>query len=602
MLEVIVGQGLALNLSNDIEVNFIEENPLFMDERVPAPYSLSFDVPPTPWNLKVLGFPVRISSASIHKRLPAEIRFSGLVLARGEILLIETDPTIKLQFKGSREPEQIAVNLNKIDLGSRQYGSFQYHAEDLNYQSQELEEYVLSMRAMAYQGSDYVIAPVRLREVSWSGSESAGGMINSVKQYINYFNPVTKNFFITNQQKAHTPVLPFPFVYKIIEQAFGPYLVSNPFASGDLAKLVLISMNHKYFSFDNLYNWYWIPPMEEQRQDVMFPLVDSYNASNGLIPLSWEMKSFLQAYPFRELLKNLMKIFCITAYPGVKYRMEFSNDVMNRQVRLNWDGKLAGDPVISTEEARDYVFRYNDVQKSDEEQIREYASIKQIHDVTMASATESGAIYMDVSTGGQYNITRKLRGLDSLPWLTCDIRHSPFASREPDGSRDKTEVISDIRPADMAIDQYWWQDKAPYADIIQKKHWWVPVIEKKGLSEPPCIMFWAGMAATLENDGSEYPLIMSHHTDHFGVKRLNTSLHPEGPDGLIEKYHGMMKAWTEKDKMKVKGSFLLSPLELKKLDIRDKVFLKGRLFYIQKLNYSLSHMHLSLVDVDLIEC
>jgi hypothetical protein len=64
----------------------------------------------------------------------------------------------------------------------------------------------------------------------------------------------------------------------------------------------------------------------------------------------------------------------------------------------------------------------------------------------------------------------------------------------------------------------------------------------------------------------------------------------------------MMKAWTEKDKMKVKGSFLLSPLELKKLDIRDKVFLKGRLFYIQKLNYSLSHMHLSLVDVDLIEC
>ena len=44
---------------------------------------------------------------------------------------------------------------------------------------------------------------------------------------------------------------------------------------------------------------------------------------------------------------------------------------------------------------------------------------------------------------------------------------------------------------------------------------------------------------------------MSHHTDHFGVKRLNTSLHPDGPDGLIEKYHSSMKAWVEKDWAKV---------------------------------------------------
>ncbi|MBK6964584.1 MAG: hypothetical protein IPH20_11780 [Bacteroidales bacterium] len=125
---------------------------------------------------------------------------------------------------------------------------------------------------------------------------------------------------------------------------------------------------------------------------------------------------------------------------------------------------------------------------------------------------------------------------------------------------------------------------------------------KKGLSEPPYLMFWAGMANTFENDGRNTRLIMAHHTDHFGIKRLNTSLHPEGPDGLIEKYHGRMKAWVEKDKMRVKGSFCLTPLELKRLDIRDKVYLRGRLFYIEKLSYTLSNQQISLVDADLIEC
>ncbi len=109
-----------------------------------------------------------------------------------------------------------------------------------------------------------------------------------------------------------------------------------------------------------------------------------------------------------------------------------------------------------------------------------------------------------------------------------------------------------------------------------------PVIEKKGLSEPPYLMFWAGMANTFENDGSEYPLIMAHHTDHFGVKRLNTSLHPEGADGLIEKYHSRMKAWVEKDKMRVKGSFRLTPLEMKRLDIRDESVSPGQAVSILK--------------------
>lgn len=601
MLEIILDNQFILNFPADIQINFIEENPLFLDDRIPAPYSLTFEVPPTPGNLRALGFPVRITSCSVKRRLPAEIRHTGLVMAKGEIILVETDPTIRLQFKGSREPEEISLNLNQIDQGAREYGSFQYHSEDLDYNAAVLEPYVLGMRSQAYQATDYVIAPVRLKDVSWSGNENVGGMINSVKQYINYFNPVTKNFFITDIHKAHTPILPFPFVYKIINLAFGSSLESNPFASGDLARLILISMNHRYYSFDNLYSWYWEPPLEETRHDVMFPLTDSYVSSGSLIPVSWEFCSFMQAYAFRDLLKNLLKIFCMSAFPGTKFRLEFNNDLFNRSISHAWDDKLAGEPVISWEEAREYVFRYNDVTKTEEELLNGFDNMKLIHDEAAAIAGESDALYKDTSTGGLYSISRTLRGLASLPWLSCSVKHSPLASAEPSGILEKHEVIADIRPADMTIDQYWWQDHSAVADVVQKKHWWVPIIEKRKLSEPPYLMFHAGMAPTFENDGSEYPLIMPHHTDHFGVKRLDTSLHPNGPDGLIDKYHNSMKAWVEKDRMRVKASFRLSALELKKLDIRDKIYLRGRLFFIEKLNYSLSDTGLSLIDADLIE-
>ena len=585
----------------NIEINFIEENPLFLTDRIPAPYTLSFEVPPTPTNLKAFGYAGRVTSMSVKKKVHAEIRHTGLVLVRGEIILLEVTDVLKLQFKGSREPEEIAANLNEIDYGDRSYGSFQYHAEDLDYQSAVLEDYVRSMKAIAFSGSDYVIAPVKIEGTTWTGSEYSYGMKNSVRQYINYLNPVRGDFFIENTHKAHTPILPFIHVYKIIEAAFGKYLESNPFASGDLAKLVLISTNHPNYAFDNQYSWFWdYINFEDVKIDVMFPLVDDYHSVNGLIPIHWQFKNFCQAYSFRELLKNLLKIFCMTAYPGITYRLEYSDIVMARTKQINWDDKLAGQMEVSYEEGQAYFFGYKNVKTSDEKLLKEYQSVSEIFNTAIAQSSEEGTIYRN-SDSSQFKITRTLRGLTSEPWLKCEIDHSPLATLEPTSDKEKFEIVSDIRPADMTIEQYWWQDKGVKGDLILRKHWFVPIVEKEKLDQPPYLMFFVGRTNTFQGEDS-YPQLLAHHTDQFGVKRLNTSLHPDGPGGLIEKYHSKMKAWVEKDKMKVKGSFKLSMLEIKKLDIRDKVYLKGKLFYIQKLTFSLTGTSISLADIDLIEC
>lgn len=600
MLEILINSQYFLNLPANIEINFIEENPLFLTDRIPAPYTLSFEVPATITNLKAFGFAGRVTSNSVKKKVHAEIRHTGIVLTRGEILLLEANDVLKLQFKGSREPEEITANLNEINYGERSYGSFPYHAEDLDYQDALLEDYIRSMKAMAFSGSDYVIAPVKIEGTDWTGSEYSNGMKNSVRQYINYLNPVRGDFFIENIHKAHTPILPYIYVHKIIEVAFGKYLESNPFASGDLAKLVLISMNHPNYAFDNQYSWYWdYINFEDVKIDVMFPLVDSYQSTNELIPIHWQFNNFCQAYSFRELLKNLLKIFCMTAYPGITYRIEYSDIVMSRTKQIDWSDKLADRLDISYEEGQAYYFGYKNVKSSDEKILKKYQTVSEIFNAAITQTSEEGTIYRN-SDDAQYKISRTLRGLTSEPWLKCEIDHSPLATAEPASDKDKFEIISDLRPADMTIEHYWWQDKGVKGDLVQRKHWFVPVVNKEKLDQPPYLMFFVGRTDTFQDEGS-YPQLLAHHTDQFGIKRLNTSLHPDGPGGLIEKYHSKMKAWVEKDKMKAKGSFKLSILELKKLDIRDKVFLQGKLFYIQKLNFTLCSSSIGLVDVDLVE-
>ena len=98
----------------------------------------------------------------------------------------------------------------------------------------------------------------------------------------------------------------------------------------------------------------------------MFPLVDDYQSINGLIPIHWQFHNFCQAYPFKELLKNLLKIFCMTAYPGISYRLEYADIVMARTKQVDWSDKLAGRLDISYEEGQAYHFGYKNVYSSDE--------------------------------------------------------------------------------------------------------------------------------------------------------------------------------------------------------------------------------------------
>lgn len=61
------------------------------------------------------------------------------------------------------------------------------------------------------------------------------------------------------------------------------------------------------------------------------------------------------------------------------------------------------------------------------------------------------------------------------------------------------------------------------------------------------------------------------------------------------------KSWIEKDKIKFSGSFLLSAIDIRDMDITEKVHVDGRNFFIEKLQFTIYNDHISPVMTDLIE-
>lgn len=598
MLEIIVNSK-RLQLPVSIQLNIVKENPLFQDERIPSAYSLSFEVPPTPGNLAAMGYPERIASSGVKARQPATLLHNGMSFGQGEVLLLETGNTLKLQFKGSPLNGNMTRNMNNIEHDAYDYGHMPYHVEDIDYNDSWADSYVQGMDANASNGGNFVLAPVKIKNTEWTGDERYKGAKNGLLNYINFWNVASGSWFTGDTHYLHMPVMPFPYLKDTISAAFGTNLKSNPFASGDLARIVTVSANHPYYNMDSLLDGYLYGPTLDLWRDVFRPLLDSYESSGNQIPLAFNIKSFMQAYQFSTFLKNIMKIFGMSAYPGMQYEIEKNNDTLNREKVWNWDDKLAGKPIIKTQEAKDYNFRYSDAGSWEDSHLRAKNNMNTVFTAAMAATADEQVQFNDAVSGAILGITKTLHGTSSEPRLATDITRSAMAAKVNDTGREKYEVISDVAPLDMSIEQYWTDDKN--YDGIARKHWHVPVIEKPAIDAAPKIMLWAGMANTFDGVGS-YPLLLNHHTDHFGTKRFDLSLLPDGPDGLISTYHSGMKAWVEKDKKRISASFRLTPGEIRNMDIRDKIYLKGRLFFIEKLEYSLTHRDVSLVEAELVEC
>jgi hypothetical protein len=616
MLEIIIENNLALDLYPDFSLNIISENPLLLQDRIPSPYTSSFEAPPTRHNLEIFGMPNRVTSSGVLLKKAAEIRHFGYNVMRGEILFINFETSLKLQFVGSITPSNITKNLNEIeDFDSFDLGLMRWTVQDPpDYSQPYAEQYVDFMNNAALTGNPFVIAPIRLSGEAWEGDEDGNGLYNLIKIYANYFNAPNQTLFPFDDplypeqiKHCHTPVLPAVYVQDILNAIFGTALKNSPFATGDLAKLVVPTINHKNYTVSNIHNL-----LRPDNLDLFLPIVENYDLdTRDDFEMIVKIQSFQQAYSAKEFLKNILKMFSMTIFPGTTWSIEKNDDIMNRNVIVDWSEKMVNTPSISVEKAKQYQFSYgsNSINENTTNRVK-YNNLVEIFDYAMSTSENIDEYLEDITTGYRYKTNKIITDVAAsygFPGIIiCEVNKSPLAIVYPVTTDEIYPVVSEVKPLETIIDQYWIR-KGPQ---IKKYHWHVPTIARASLTDAPNIMIYAGNRKTFKTYHTlpevdvdfDFPYLSNSNYDINGSKFCEFSLSPQGADGLISKFHTKLKQWVEKDKKRLKASFHLSVSEIRNINMRDKIYVVGRNFYIEKIEYQIFNSGISLVEADLIEC
>lgn len=640
-----VQHAVPLEIFPDTSLDFVWENPLFKMDEITVSFSLSFPIPASTHNLKIFRFPNRVTAWRVNTAIPAAIRHTGVTIAEGELLLINYENDLQLQFKGSLEDVDQQKNLDELERLDELEFDVPYPPKtptfsgEIDYNSPAWADYVNQALAASNQIAPYqpyCHAPVKkASQRQWDGGhESVGGLINSIKQYVNYYNPVTGNYRLQTSawynptdpwnvgggagalgdptKRFHSPLVPFLPLHRIIDAAMPSSLKENPYLDDDLYKIVIVGENHHNNFLDFVYNSFHVHGYS--LREVTFPVSETTDDN-----ILWKYQSFMQAYRFNEFLKDILKIFCQTLFRGLRSSIEYKEDTLDEEVVVSWENKLDGDLVITRQPPQEYRFEYQGEGAQFEGDINTKATWAEV----FAEAIEqhTAGVISDHADEGEYfykvegfpqivGIKKTLRTLHNDPWLECRIVKTALGNEYPETKKEVFRVTSNVKPLDMSIEQYWWlnrnvdENESPI-DIIRRGHWHVPVMPDQRKEDAPYIMLSAGMKNTFYQEdfpgAGSYPYLTNHHTDQFGNKTLDFSLIPGVEDGLIDKFHHKFKKWVEKEKVEIQGLFLLDVHDLHKIDMRHKFAVRGRLFYIKTINFSITPTHISKSEVTLIE-
>ena len=617
MLEIILNKTYALQLDTNFALQMIDENPLFLDDRIPVAHTLNLAAPITPDNLLFLGFPNRHTNRKIMQRYEADIWHFGAVVMQGELIIIDITETINFQFINAPLPLKAKKTMNVIDFGERDFGTAHATIETLNYSDAMYNDYKDALLQSITTPDEFVTAPVRLSSVEWDGHIAAWGMKNAVAMYINYYNPIDESWSMppitTMSAMALFPVMPFPYVHVLIEKMFEDKLVSNPFYDDvNLRKLVMLCFNHKNFQLGNYYK-----TNESGRIFYVFPLADDYTASSGLFQNKWQMASFMQQYPFNNFLKSLLSLFGISCFIGKKIEFIYNNDLLETTECFVLDQYVSGIPTISFEKGKVYVLSYGEE--------------KTTETTTLTVNIQSGSVdasYFDILQAAELTKTYKIADNPNLVFeltkkavgippsgqnqkfvvtqrtITPALAVQKYESDPNDDESPETHNVNiDVKPLETNIEHYWNELFNQQEEAINKGHWYVPVMPDTDLKSPPYIMLDAGMQPAISNQNYAYRQLLNHHTNAQGVKVLGLSLliNKTDTDGVWYKYHRKFSDWYSRDKTKLTVKAILTPMQNRQITNKMKIHLYGKNFHIVKREYPLSNDRYMPVTFYLIE-
>lgn len=642
MLEILI-DNTALDLPSDIAINIVMENPFMAEDRIPAPYSLSFEIPGTAHNLALFGFPNRLgvynNSYTGFSKKNATIRYNSLSLLKGHITLTNVSSTLKINFVGIDFNDNIRIPLYKLDLG-RQYFPGEYDDVDFTDPSNFAYSYLQWANSLVNTSrQDYIAAPLVVASENQPYTVYTpmfGDLANRYEyidkytwklpfrfndlEHINAYNVKESTFLIEKKssasyfipiRKAVSSIFPVFRVGYILDKIFSSLLLNNPFSTGDLFDLVMPTY---FFS-------QWKPRVQNDAlANTDYPPMVSNPRPNSTTPFPSqpyvELADFLPDYNANDFVVQLLNLFCATMIPyRGKLRIQLNNSILSAIPTADWTSKLIDIPELYQEPGKEYEYGYRDDSDSEiEEQID--ATVATIYDMISKPFTlDADKLYQEIfhitSTGqiirkyaSEVKVNRVApNGETTEVQIQYTLLKNNFGGNKAT-SEVKFDVKSGIRVLPDMPARYFQNTENNPTVAGSLKEYQAPAFLNIDRSVRPSEVHLTFLQGVYHVHGdspgvtTKYPILSSHK---MPGEPHNKTLAWNATNGLYDKYHIDFKSWIEKNKLKLKGDFLLSYMDLHNLDISEKVHVNGRNFFIEKLQFTIYKDHISPVITELTE-
>lgn len=589
MLEIYVNNK-KINLPENININMTWENPFLLQNRIPSPYSMSFTLPGTKENYEIFGNPQRLASTELLTESESRAVFNLITFLKGKLIFKEVKKNIKVFFKGDILPSQLRKNMNNIELERFDFG--QGSRIGPNFTDDWSKVYLDTIFYNATKGEKFACCTIKIEEASWPWDEiNNHGVAAAIQKYFNFFNVPNGSYLLDQASELnHSSIFPQPYIHELISQAFGDTMGINPFKDDpELKTLVLISTYHKlYADLPGSYNHGVI--------------LDNTNETPSIANY-FKLNSFLNSIAFNDILKDLLKMFCLSLMPRIdgKWDIVSNKSILESTDVEDWSDKMIGIPIITYEEGLSYAYGYSDYtdQIVEEGTNHELESIK---DLLLASP---GTYYIQ-GTQELYEKTLKDKKEETDPdEYEYELQNTGLAGKTTENN--SYDMTSAIAPLPMCIGEYWTEEYNIHG--IPKFPIYVPNFkgDRRDNSQSPSIGFNRGF---IKPQGLEkthldyvnlYPYLSPYCYDMNGMKKGNYSLAWQGEEGLINQFHQEFKTYIEKKKKVLTAYFKLSELDLKNTNYKKKKHINGMNFFLRKSNGTIKKNKIGLIKCELIQ-
>lgn len=601
----IIADNTILNLPEDIQITLIIENPFMVNDRIPTPYSLTFDLPPTNTNLKATKWPNRVTSYQTVVELTCEIKFESITFARGILSVDGFEDTIKVSFKSVSVFDNLRQKLYDIEMKKVEFGvatprtPTPADTRRWNLNWEDPTNFAGRYRTIHNsENAEFVLAPVKIAGTDWRKIRwkmAFPGVVYTLSKempdltademYLNYWNNDRQRFDIITD---NTRAFPFPYLRYVFDKVFSDTLVDNPFGVGEMAKLVMVCTYHpKYYQI----------PGYIQNEELTGMIFDNASGQTAAFFPYYKLNSYLPDVMANEFLKDVLKMFCMSLLPsGDRFKIVPNKDMINSTAVEDWGNKLINKLYTKKRDKLTYKYGYSAI-KDEFVEIKPENKVDSIQDMVNRPLLETEGYIADLfikSTGEIYTKSQDDEGL-----IYYNRKSSGYGS-PVETSENVYDTVSNIAPLPMTVDDHW---SAMSADKNRPPigKWYVPefIGDRMTRGTSVSIMFDRGKNEGI--NGTRYPLLTATNMNAKGVQVGELSLAWDGEHGLLNKFHKEYRKWVEKDKVGAYGEFNLSAKDLKMLDFAKKKHINGRNFYFEKIQVVLELKRIQPAQVDLIE-